>query len=116
MKIVYIAHPIGGDVEGNLKKIADIAQDINLNEQDVVPFTPYYLDCHCLTDSNPEERARGIKNDTALLKRGFVDEMRLYGSTISKGMYAEVLLARELNIRIVFMTTETEKSYFDIFH
>jgi len=26
MKIVYIAHPVGGDVEGNLKKIAEIGR------------------------------------------------------------------------------------------
>ena len=109
MKIAYIAHPIGGDVKGNLEKIRKIVRKINLEELNVVPFAPYWLDCHALDDNVSAERYRGIRNDIELIKRGFVDEVRLYGDKISRGMRAEVELANELGIPVVSMTEETKK-------
>lgn len=109
MKIAYIAHQIGGDVKGNLKKIKQIARHINLTEPDTVPFAPYYLDCLALDDSNPEERERGIKNDHEFFKRRIFDELRLYGNRVSEGMKHEIALALMCQIRIVPMTYETLK-------
>jgi len=110
MKICYIAHPISGDIKGNLEKIRKIARQINLEEPDTVPFAHYYLDCFALNDDVPEERERGIKNDIELMKRGFIDEVRLYGDKVSKGMAAEMLLAKELGILVVAMTSETTEA------
>lgn len=98
MKIAYIAHPVGGDVENNLTLIREIVLKINLEEEDVVPFVPYYSDVVSMDDSNPEQRARGIKNNIHLLQ--FCDELRLYGDRISEGMWLEIAKARELNIPI----------------
>ena len=108
MRIVFVAHPIGGDVENNLAKIRAIVREINLEEPEVVPFVPYYADCVSMDDAIPAERERGIKNDTELLKRGFVDEVRLYGDRISNGMNAEMMLAIECGIPVVAKTKETE--------
>lgn len=104
MKIVYIAHPISGDVQGNIRKILDIVRKVNLEEADVVPFAPYVVDCLALDDSIPEERARGIKNNTALLEECFVSEVRLYGDKISAGMQAEKELAESLGIPVLDYT------------
>ena len=101
MKVVYIAHPIGGDVENNLKKVAQVAREINLEYPDVVPIAPYFLDCYALDDNNPEERERGIKNDIALFHKGFIDEVWLYGDRISFGMSKEIELANKLGIIVV---------------
>lgn len=98
MKVVYIAHPVGGDIENNLTLIRDIVLKINLEEEDVVPFVPYYSDVVSMDDSNPEQRARGIKNNIHLLQ--FCDELRLYGERVSKGMWLEIAKARELGIPI----------------
>lgn len=100
MKIAYIAHPISGDVKGNIAKINAIVREINLNEPKTVPFVPYLSDLMALDDSIKEERERGIKNNIRLIQSGIVDELRLYGSTVSKGMLAEIALAKSLNIRI----------------
>lgn len=100
MKIAYIAHPISGDVQANLEKILAIVRDINLNEPDVVPFAPYWIDCHALNDNIPKERERGIKNDITLLKAGFITEVRLYGNRISNGMQHELDLAKSLGIPV----------------
>lgn len=104
LKVVYIAHPISGDIPGNLEKIKGIVRELNLTRDDIVPFAPYWLDCHALDDTIPEERARGIKNDTELLNRGFIDEIWLFGHTISKGMEAEIRLAFKLGITVVATT------------
>jgi len=101
MKIIYIAHPISGDVVGNLKKILAIIREININEPEILPFAHYWVDCHALDDTIISERERGIKNDIALLRAGFINELWLYGDRISNGMQHEIELATELDIAIV---------------
>lgn len=105
MKIVYIAHPIGGDVENNLKDLVRILRKINLAPfSDIVPLAPYYADILALDDDNPDERARGIKNDVAVLKSGIFAELWLTGPRISPGMEAERKLAIELRIPVMDYT------------
>lgn len=112
MKVAYIAHPISGDVSGNIRKVVSIAKKINLEEPDVVPFVPYLIDLFALSDEVSEERARGIKNNIELMKREFVDELRLYGSVITEGMRDEITLAKKLGIKVVPMTEETKQQYY----
>lgn len=100
MKIVYIAHPISGDIEGNLADLRRIVRKINLEFPDVVPFVPYYADIVSLDDNVPWERERGINNDIAILKSGVVDEVWLTGERISNGMAAEKELAAKLGIPV----------------
>lgn len=107
MKIVYIAHPIKGDIKGNLKKISEIGRKINLEEKNIIPFAPYYFDLNCLDDNVVAERKKGMLNNFELLRRGFVDEVRLYGNIISEGMYKEIELCIELNIPLFPYTKQT---------
>lgn len=107
MKIVYIAHPIGGDVKGNIDKIVAIVRHINLAEPEILPFAPYVVDCLALDDSDEMERGRGIKNGLRLLKAGFINEVWLYGSNISSGMGYEIATAIEMGIKIVSMSKGT---------
>lgn len=111
MKVVYIAHPINGNIQDNLKMVKRIGRKINLEEPNVVPFAPYFFDCHSLDDNISSERERGIKNNITLLKKGFVDELRLYGERISKGMHQEIELALKLGIIVIPMTKETKTEY-----
>lgn len=106
MKIVYIAHPIGGDIESNLKDLRRIIRKINLTFPDVVPFTPYYADVVSMDDNNPPERSRGISNDTEILRRGIPDEMWLTGSKISAGMQAEADMAKSMNMPVIDKTNK----------
>lgn len=102
MRIVYIAHPIGGDVENNLASLRRIIRNINAYEHNTVPFCPYYADVVSMNDNDPSQRARGLKNDMAILSRiGMVDELRLYGDTISQGMRLEIEQAYYTGIPIV---------------
>lgn len=103
MKIAYIAHPISGDVNVNIIKVLAIIKHINLTEPDTVPFAPYLPDCMAMDDSIAEQRERGIRNDIALFRAGFIDEVRLYGDVVSSGMIQEIKLANELGIPVVNM-------------
>lgn len=104
MKMVYIAHPISGDIAGNLEKIRTIVRQINIEQPNVVPFAPYWLDCHALDDTNPVERQRGINNDGEYFRRLVMDEVWLCGDRISNGMQAEIDLANELGIPVIDKT------------
>lgn len=110
MKIAYIAHPIGGDVSGNIAKIISIIRKINLEEPETIPFASYIADIYALDDNIPEERTRGMKNSMTLLTAGFVTELRLYGNKISSGMQEEVALAKQHQIPIVPMTAATKEA------
>lgn len=112
MKIAYIAHPIGGDVERNLECVKRIARHINMTLPGIVPFVPYYCDCLALDDSDERERARGIANDLAILRSGCVDYLWLYGPRISKGMWQEIAVAQKYGIEIMPMTLETWHGFF----
>lgn len=114
-KIVYIAHPIGGNVEENLRLIRELVRDINLKRDDVVPFVPYYADCVSLDDSNPLERERDIANNIEIFRSGIINELWLFGKTISKGMEAEIDLAGEMKIQVHCMTKETAEKFKEIY-
>lgn len=101
MRIAYIAHPIGGDVEANLADLRRIVRVVNHRFPDVVPFVPYYADCVSLHDHVQADRDRGIRNHTFLLKSGIVDELWLTGPTLSAGMRAERMMADHLGIPIL---------------
>ena len=109
MKIVYIAHPIGGDIEKNIKKVLEICRKVNLQTSDIVPFVPYLSDLYCLDDNSPEERERGLQNGFFMLKKGFIDEIWLYGDRISNGMRAEINICKQVGVKIVPKTSETLK-------
>lgn len=106
-KIVYIAHPISGDIDANLKDLARILRIINtdsifgtrvcymddiFNFSNIIPIAPYYADIVSLDDNNPIERKRGIENDIAIIETGVFDELWLTGTHISLGMKEEIKL------------------------
>jgi len=111
MKVAYIAHPVSGDIDNNLKQIQQIGRKINLEEPEVVPFANHFFDCHSLNDDIPVERERGIQNNIALINKGFIDEIRLYGDKISRGMSNEINLAIQNGISIVPMTAATQREF-----
>lgn len=101
MIIAYIAHPISGDIEANLTNLRRIVRKINLEHTDVYPFVPYYADVVSMDDNLQEERARGVKNDMEIIRRGIPDEIWLTGDHISFGMGFERAAALERGIPVI---------------
>ena len=108
MKIVYIAHPVGGDVDKNVKKIKKIIRKIQITEPDIIPFAPYLIGLMTLDDSDKTERTIGINNNREYFKReGLIWQLWLYGNKISKGMTKEMILALDEGIPIISKTIGT---------
>ena len=99
-KIVYIAHPIGGDVVRNLARVEEIFRKLT-DRSEVVPFTPYIQGFKHLDDSIPEHRQLGMLNNKAFFIKKSFDELWLYGTEISKGMWEEIKWAEENGIKVV---------------
>lgn len=100
MKLVFISHPIGGDIEANLADLRRIIRIIAI-EGKVQPFVPYYADVVSLDDNVPSERALGMKHNKLFFDRFIIDEMWLTGPRISKGMEQEIIWAKDNGIVII---------------
>ena len=83
-KLVYIAHPVAGDVKANVEDILRICKE--MHTQEIVPFAPYLVALHYLDDHVEEERALGIAANRECFHRRVMDEVWLTGSRISRGM------------------------------
>jgi hypothetical protein len=60
-----------------------------------------------LRDYIEAERTQGMMINFAYLRSGMVDELWLYGDTISNGMWAEIKTAITMGIRVVPKTPGT---------
>jgi hypothetical protein len=114
MQVVFICHPIAGDIEGNLAKICDIIRDINLNEPDVIPFVPYFADVVALNDNDPKERQRGIQNCNAIIATGIIKECRVYGKFITKGIFDELQRFSLMDVPIIGMNDVIKEKIADL--
>lgn len=108
-RVIYIAHPVRGDVPGNRAEIVAICESLTRENPEIFAWAPYLQSITHLDDTVVEDRALGIRINTACLRSGVVDELWLYGDRISEGMRAEIALARELGIPVVAKTAETAR-------
>ena len=104
MRIIYIAHPISGNIDKNLADIIRIVRKINDLFSGVVPCVPYYADILALDDNKIMERMRGIENNIELIQSGVFEELWLTGTHISFGMNEEIKLFKLLGKTIVDWT------------
>jgi hypothetical protein len=110
-EVAYIAHPIAGDVYGNIQEILKIVNEIYVNEPGVTPFTPYLAGIMTGTEDTPETRERGLKEDEFYISSGIVTSVRLYGTKISSGMEREINRAHELGVQVFAKTRETKLEF-----
>lgn len=107
IKVVFIAHPIRGDIPANMRKALEICKAVH--SEKIFPVAPYLIALQYLDDHTPAERARGIKGNREYFRRHFIDELWLCGDQITYGMVEEIAWAIQNRIRIVAKTPETAK-------
>jgi len=112
MKVIYIAHPIGGDVQNNIEKVLEIIRDHNGLNKEGIPFAPYLIDCMTMNDSDPAQRAKGMERNAYYFNTRFVDELHLQGDRISEGMKVEIQLALKNSI-FIKPTERLMEAYFN---
>jgi pimeloyl-ACP methyl ester carboxylesterase len=93
-KMVFIAHPISGDVEANIEKVIEICCEIHSNT--IIPVFPSLLWRQYIGDNGhftPNEKKLLKQVNEELFGRKGIDEVWYYGDTLSSGMKDEVELA-----------------------
>lgn len=100
-KVVYLAHPVSGDIERNLENFKKWYRWA-LIDMGVIPVCPWFSCCHALDDNNVAERELGIMMDHAFLTEcsSVISELWLCGPKISAGMQGEKELAVRLGIPV----------------
>lgn len=110
MKRVYIAHALQGDWRGGV--LAAKAYAFAAAKAGHLPVVPYVLMDGILDDTNPEERALGMKLDIDQLRA--CNEIWLCGQALSPGMLAELDVAIECGLTVMRLERVPEES--DVTH
>ncbi len=97
MRVVYLASPLSGDVERNQAYARQAMRD-SLDRGEA-PFPPHLLYTQVLDDTVSADREAGMRAGAELLLR--CDALVAYVDLgISRGMQAEIDLARERGIEV----------------
>lgn len=111
-KTVFIAHPISGNEEENLRKVIEICKE--LNSKGIIPIFPSHSWRQYLEPGTDPKYWSGLVNDE-YFRRGMVDEVWLYGETISPGMEKEIKLAISYGIPVVPKSVGTREAFEKMF-
>jgi len=103
VKVIYMAHPVSGDVDNNLKRARLWVRWIEETHRGVAVVASWITECEVWDDADPKQRAAGLERDKAVLER--CDELWLVGPRISNGMAIERAHAEEKGLRIRDLTT-----------
>ena len=114
-KLVYIGHPVGGDIERNIKKILEICHNIHKKNDNIIPFAPYVVSLYYLDDNIVEERKLGMLANQEHFERKTMDEVWLFGSRISEGMKWEIEQAAKYGIPIKVCNSKLKKEFEKIY-
>jgi hypothetical protein len=101
-RVIYMAHPVNGDVEGNLKRAKIWLKHLTEGNPWVAFNTQWIVECELWDDSDAEERRKGLKRCLAHVER--CDEVWLVGLSPSNGMMLEAGHAIECGIKVVDLT------------
>lgn len=104
LPMIYVASPLAGDIEGNLKRANEHCRFVVANE--AIPFAPHVFFSGFLKDEIPEERSIGMFLGREMLKKcaalwAFCDD-----GEPSQGMQTEIALAQELGIPVRYFRKE----------
>lgn len=99
--LVYIAHPMGGDIPGNKAKVLGICRAI-LSDS-VIPFVPYLTAFDYLDDSDPDQRRMGMEMNRYFFEQKIIDVLLICGDRISSGVRSEIKLALENGIPMAIL-------------
>ena len=94
MKMVYIASPLRGDYNTNIKNAVEycsIAAELG-----VLPMAPHIIFSQWCNDTIPQQREQGLQLGLSLLEKS--EELWVMGDQISEGMKGEIAFAKEHDI------------------
>lgn len=86
MLVVYMAHPVAGDVEGNLRRARQWVRWLEHNYPVAVVAT-WITECEIWDDGDPLQREAGMARNFAVIEK--CDAVWLVGGRLSNGMARE---------------------------
>lgn len=110
MKMVYLASPLRGDYDRNIKNAVEYSRLVS--ECGLLPLAPHIIFSQWCNDTISEQREQGLKLGLSLLEK--CDEMWVMGKKVSQGMQGEIDFAREHGIRTYFVPYPALKEYYSI--
>ena len=110
MKMVYIASPLRGDYNTNIKKAVEYCR--LAGEQGVLPLAPHIIFSQWCNDTIPEQREQGLQFGLALLEKA--DELWVMGTEFTQGMQGEVAFALEHKIPMFLVTHPYDPAYYPV--
>ena len=99
MKQIYIASPLRGDYEKNIKNAVEYCR--LATEAGVLPLAPHIIFSQWCNDTVPEQREQGLKLGLSLLEH--CEELWVMGTQPSQGMLGEIQFAKEHGIPTHFI-------------
>lgn len=99
-KMVYIASPLRGDYNQNIKNAVEYCK--NACDLGVMGLAPHIIFSQWCNDTIPEQREQGLKLGLTLLEKS--EELWVMGQTISEGMRGEIAFAKERGIPIYYVS------------
>jgi len=98
IRVVYMAHPVSGDVEANLARAKRWYKWITDNYK-VGVVADWIINCEIYDDSNPADREAGLLVCEEIASR--CDEIWLVGGVVSNGMAREAEAAEAAGVTVV---------------
>lgn len=98
-RIAWMAHPLSGDIAGNLARAERWLKWLLATFPDVDFVADWILYCRVLDDTNPVDRERGLQMDEEMISR--CDDYVMVGGRVSSGMERERVMAEESGVRII---------------
>lgn len=101
MRIIYLAHPLSGNIAGNIQRAKRWYRWAVTNFE-VAVIADWVITAEVLDDTNPGHRAQGIAMDVELIR--VADEYWMVGGRISNGMREEEKAAYAANAKVRDLT------------
>lgn len=104
MTVVYLAHPVGGDVERNLIAARELYRRYTEWHPWVAIVAPWITECELWDDADPEQRRLGLERCMAVVAK--CDQIWLCGPRVSEGMALERDAAMAAGVVVIDRTGE----------
>jgi len=99
MKLVYISHPVRGNVQENLKAASHWVRWAT-RLPGIVPIAPYFQSVVAFSESDPDERQEGFNHGLKILQ--YCQELWVCGERITEGVQLEIDYAWRWQIPVIF--------------
>ncbi len=110
MKLIYIASPLRGDYEKNIRNAAAYCE--KACAAGVLAFAPHLYFTQFYNDTIPEQREKGLEMGLAMLEK--CEELWVMGTRISEGMRGEIAHARELGVPVYMVEHPEDEAYYPV--